>query len=105
MRHRLRQRRNSWIALIAVTGLLVSYPLWKPLAKRNRDFVIATNIGLDLFRLWGLKSEQIGQNQIISPLESELANEQKYVHEIYQRYLRYAGLRSEDVGRKRVIEL
>ena len=93
----------TFAAVLAL--LLFSYPLWKPFAKRQKWFVIATNIGMDSLRRAGWQSGQIGQPAVLSPPESGLAREVTRSWEIYANYLRYAGWDNRKVAGKRMLEL
>jgi hypothetical protein len=94
------------LTLIAALALILfSYPLWKPLAKRQKWFVVATNIGMDSLWRVGWKSGQIGQPAVLSPPESGLAREVTRTQEIYANYLRYVGWDNQQVAGKRMLEL
>lgn len=94
------------LALAAVPALILfSYPLWKPFAKRQEWFVIATNIGMDSLRRAGWQSRQIGQPAVMNPPESGLAREVTRTREIYANYLRYAGWDNRQVAGRRILEL
>ena len=98
-------RKTLLIALAFIVVILASYPLWKPVAKRNKWFVVATNVGLDSLRRYGFSSEQIGQNAVISLPESQIPADVKRIQDIYEQYLRYSGWSHADVAGKRVLEL
>jgi SAM-dependent methyltransferase len=98
--------RKTLLALATALALGVfSYPLWKPFAKRQKWFVIATNIGMDSLRRVGWQSGQIGQPAVMNPPESGLAREVSRTREIYANYLRYAGWGNRQVAGKRMLEL
>jgi SAM-dependent methyltransferase len=88
---------------IAVAGLL--YPAWKPVAKRNAWFVIATNMGADSLRRMGWASGQIGQKAALQPPETHLDQDVARTQDIYRKYLTYAGWEESQVAGKRVLEL
>src|SRR4030095_3598231 len=98
-------RKKLLIGLIFVAVIGASYPIWKPFAKRNKWFVIATNIGLDSLRRYGFSSEQIGQNAARSLPESQIPADVKKIQGIYGQYLRYSGWSPAAVAGKRVLEL
>ena len=98
--------RKKLLALAAALALVVfSYPLWKPFAKRQKWFLIATNMGMDSLRRAGWQSGQIGQPAVLNPPESGLAREVDRTREIYANYLRYAGWDKRQVAGKRILEL
>jgi SAM-dependent methyltransferase len=92
-------------ALAALIVLGLAYPVWKPVAKRVKWFVILTNIGQDSLRRFGLRTDQIGQSTSLSRTESELSTELAKIQDIYRQYLRYAEWKPEMAGGKRVLEL
>jgi SAM-dependent methyltransferase len=98
-------RNKVLTGLLSITLIGVSYPVWKPFAKRNKWFVIATNIGLDSLRRYGFSSEQIGQNAALSLPESQIPADVKKIQGIYGQYLRYSGWSPAAVAGKRVLEL
>jgi SAM-dependent methyltransferase len=91
--------------LIAIAVVLGSYPLWKPLAKRNKWFIIATNVAQDTMRRFGLSSVQIGQDAVIRYPEETLPAEIQKIRDIYSQYLTYSQWNPSSVAGKRVIEL
>lgn len=93
------------IGLIFVAVIVASYPGWKPFAKRNRWFVIASNVALDSIRRFGLRSEQIGQDAVVSLPESRIPSDLKGIQDTYAQYLRYSRWSPATVAGKRVLEL
>ena len=102
--HKGPMKRRTLIVLLALAAIL-AYPMWKPFAKRNRWFVVATNLGLDSLRRYGLSSRQIGQSATPSLSDAKIQLEIRNANNIYQRYLRFAGWTSATVAGKRMIEL
>lgn len=98
-------RKKLLIGLAFIAVIVASYPVWKPFAKRNKWFVIASNVGLDSLRRFGFVSEQIGQNGVISLPESQIPAELKKIQDIYGQYLHYSGWSPTAVAGKRVLEL
>ncbi|MCX6631293.1 MAG: methyltransferase domain-containing protein [Candidatus Solibacter sp.] len=98
-------RKKVLIGLAFMAAIAVSYPIWKPFAKRSKWFVIASNVGLDSLRRFGLSSEQIGQDAVISLPESQIPEEVKKIRDIYAQYLRYSGWSPTAVAGKRILEL
>jgi len=103
--NRIAMRKKLLIALTFIAVTAASYPLWKPLAKRNKWFVIATNVGLDSLRRYGLNSGQIGQKAVVSFPESQIPGDVKKIQDIYGQYLHYSGWSPTAVAGKRVLEL
>lgn len=99
----MRQKLLIGLTLIAV--IAASYPIWKPFAKRNKWFLIASNVGLDSIRRYGFSSEQIGQNAVISLPDSQISSEVKKIQDIYGQYIRYSGWSPSTVVGRRVLEL
>jgi SAM-dependent methyltransferase len=93
-----------FILLVALVSL-AAYPIWKPLAKRNKWFLIAGNMAQDSLRRYGLTSRQIGQHAQITWQESNTSSELKRMHSVYRQYLIYAGWSPETVRGKRILEL
>jgi len=95
--------------LVAITfsfaAVLLSYPAWKPIAKRNFWFVIATDIGADSLRRIGWTSAQIGQASVLNPPESGLALDIAKTQAIYRTYVSYAGWTDSQIAGKRILEL
>jgi hypothetical protein len=97
--------RLAAFLLIPVLVAAASYPVWKPVVRGNRWFVIVSNIGLDSLRRLGLKSDQIGQDVLAAPPESEIAPQIARMRKVYGQYLRYSGVRQADIPGKRILEL
>jgi len=98
-------RKKLLTLLIVIAVIVACYPIWKPLAKRSKWFVIASNVGLDSIRRFGLSSEQIGQAGVISLPESQIPGELKNNQRIYEQYLSYSKWSHATVAGKRVLEL
>jgi SAM-dependent methyltransferase len=98
--------RNKPLGVAAcLVAILFSYPVWKPFAKQNAWFVIATNIAADSLRRAGMVSGQIGQPSVINPPETRLADDLSRTQEIYRNYLGYAGWDESQIAGKRMLEL
>ena len=80
--------------------LLVS-PLWKPIAKKSKWFIVATNIYQDALRRMHLKSDQIGGEPVVN---SDLVDLQQ-IDRTFERYLKYSGLTRETLKNKSVLEI
>ena len=90
------------LLLLVVTGL--AYPLWKPMVRGQRWFIIASNVGLNSLRKMGVKQDQIGQSDEAPP-DSQIAPTVQRMHRVYDNYLRYSGMPKESVPGKKVLEL
>jgi SAM-dependent methyltransferase len=99
----MRKTIPVFLALLAVVG--VTWPVWKPYAKKNKWFLIATNVGLDSLRRYGFASEQISHPAVLTFPESQIPTDLKRIRATYERYLSYSGLSHGSVAGKRVIEL
>lgn len=93
------------VASLCVVLPLASYPVWKPLAKQSKWFLIATNVGQDTLRRWGIRSTQIGQSATLHFPADEIPTEIQRIDRIYSQYLQYAGWARETVAGKRILEL
>ena len=98
-------KKRLLVVVAIVVIAIVSYPLWKNAARRNKWFLIATNVAQDSLRRWGLNSGQIGQDAALKWPESEIPGHIRKVRAIYDQYLHYAGWTPGSVRGKRVIEL
>ena len=97
--------RRPRVAVACVAAILLSYPAWKPFAKRNGWFVIATNVGADFLRRSGWISGQIGQAAALNPPQAGLSQDVARTQAIYRAYLHYAGWKDSQVAGKRILEL
>jgi hypothetical protein len=97
--------KAMWVASLLIVVPIASYPAWKPVAKQNKWFVIATNIGQDRLRSWGVIRTQIGQSATLHFPADEISAQLARIEGIYTQYLNYAGWNSETVAGKRVLEL
>lgn len=91
--------------LLVVVGVLVlvlfAFPLWKPIAKKSKWFIVATNIYQDALRRMHLKSDQIGGEPVAG---SDLAD-LRLIDRTFERYLKYSGLTRETLKDKTVLEI
>jgi hypothetical protein len=88
-----------------VIAVVFSYPAWKPLAKHNSWFVIASNIGADSLRRIGWTKGQIGQGSVLNPPETGLERDLAKTLSIYDSYVNYAGWEEAQIAGKRILEL
>jgi hypothetical protein len=93
------------LASLAVLILaLASYPLWRASAKRNKWFLISTNIYQDLLRRTSLRSDQIGgppAERAVSEVPAYLSR----VDDTFDMYLRHLELSQAAIDGKRVLEI
>ena len=91
--------------LLVVAGVLVlvllAFPLWKPIAKKSKWFIVATNIYQDALRRIHLKSDQIGGEPVVN---SDLAD-LRQIDRTFERYLKYSSLTRETLKDKTVLEI
>jgi SAM-dependent methyltransferase len=97
--------RRAALILVPMIAVAASYPAWKPLVRKERWFVIASNVGQDSLRRLGLKSDQIGQDVLSAPPDSEISPQVTRMHSVYEKYLRYSGLSHADITGRRILEL
>lgn len=98
-------KKKALGTVLALIVLVLSYPVWKPAAKRIKWFVILTNIGQDSLRRFGLRPDQIGQSTSLSRAESDLPSELAKIQKIYRQYLHYADWQMGMLTGKRILEL
>src|SRR5437016_6197919 len=103
-------RTNRWfrawlLLLVFMVGVAATYRVWAPLARGNRWWVIASNVGNDSLRRWGIRSDQIGQTELAAPPDTEITPQVARMRSVYRQYLRYSGVSRADVAGKRVLEL
>jgi SAM-dependent methyltransferase len=97
--------RRGVLVFVPMVAFAAAYPAWKPLVKGQRWYIIASNLGLDSLRRMGLKSDQISQDVLAAPPDSEIAPQVARMHSVYDKYLRYSGTTRADVTGRRVLEL
>jgi len=93
------------LLLVLMVTVAATYRVWAPLVRGNRWWVIASNVGNDSLRRWGIRSDQIGQTELAAPPDSEITPQVARMRLVYQQYLRYSGVSRADVAGKRVLEL
>jgi SAM-dependent methyltransferase len=91
--------------LFLAAGLLLlvvlTVPLWKPIAKKSKWFIVATNIYQDALRRLNLRSDQIGGEPVA---DAHLAGLNQ-INRTFERYLKYSGLTRETLANKTVLEI
>ena len=101
---------KTWIRIgalvfVVIALVAVAFPAWKPLVRKSRWYVIASNVGQDSLRRLGWKSDQIDQGATAAPPDSQIAPQIARMHSVYEKYLRYSGTARADVAGRRVLEL
>ena len=94
--------RKLWIALALLVCLLLSYRVWKPYARKYKWFLVATNIGQDSLRRFGLLKTQIGDNQ--GGARRDLTEAER-AEATFRNYQAYAGVNREAITGKDVFEV
>jgi len=89
------------LAAVALALILFASPLWKPIAKKSKWFIVATNIYQDALRRMHLKSDQIGGEPVVN---SDLVD-LRQIDQTFERYLKYSGLTRETLKDKTVLEI
>lgn len=103
----MRSRLKLFAAVVFV-GLLVgvlTVPLWKPVAKRFKWFVVATNIYQDGLRRMGVRHDQISQADFATLPDTAIAGYLDRINRTYRDYEKYAGLKDDDLRGARVLEI
>ena len=86
---------------VVVVLCLLAVPLWKPIAKKSKWFIVATNVYQDALRRIHLKFDQIGGEPVV---DSHLAD-LRQINRTFERYLKYSGLTRETLKDKTVLEI
>jgi len=94
-------------AIVAVLVLvaLSTIGIWKPIAKRSKWFIVATNVYQDLLRQTHLRADQIGQGEGSRRTAADVPRDLDAIDKTFDGYLRYSGLSGATLGSKRVLEL
>jgi SAM-dependent methyltransferase len=79
--------------------------MWKPAAKRIRWVVMASNIGHDMLRRVGIRSDQIGQRDFAALPLSEIPVYLARVNGTVAAYEKYGGLTAAALRGRRVLEI
>src|SRR5262249_53293426 len=94
------------IIAVALTVLLGTSPVWKPVAKRHSKWaVVATNVYQDLLRRTGLKTEQIGNPYTPAPGTAEVDRYLSRIDHMFLNYLDRMGISAADPRGKRMLEV
>ncbi len=102
------KQRVTVAALALVVTLVLAFvtlPAWKPIAKRFKYFVVATNVYQDLLRRTGLRRDQISQPDYAALDQSEVPAYLRRINSTFTDYQRYGGLDADRVRGRRVLEV
>jgi len=88
-------------AVALILAVLLSFPLWKPIAKKSKWFIVATNIYQDGLRRLNLRADQIGGE----PSGSFDPRQLKLIGDTFDHYMKYSGLTRETLKGQRVLEI
>lgn len=93
------------LALVVILAAALTFPLWKPAAKRIRWVVIASNVSHDALRRVGIRSDQIGQPNFAALPLSEVPPYIARVSATVAGYEKYGGLSPAALRGRRVLEI
>jgi SAM-dependent methyltransferase len=93
--------KKLFLLVAVLVGVFLTVPLWKPIAKKSKWFIIATNMYQDVLRRTHLKADQIGGEPQagFDPKQLDL------IDNTFNRYLKYSGLTRETLKDKTVLEI
>ncbi len=95
----------AFVAVVTVVLALVTLPAWKPVAKRFKYFIVATNVYQDLLRRSGLRRDQISQPDYAAVDQSEVPAYLTRINSTFTDYQRYGGLDTDLIRGRRVLEV
>jgi SAM-dependent methyltransferase len=108
-RNRRSHLRRLVVAGLAFAAIVVvgasTVRIWKPIAKRSKWFVVATNVYQDLLRRTHLRADQIGQGEGPRRTAADVPRAIDAIDNTFDGYLRYSGLSADALHGKRVLEL
>src|SRR4051812_43825329 len=81
--------------------MVMTVPVWKPVAKKSKWFIVGTNIYQDALRRLKVRSDQIGGEP---EADAQLAD-LKHINRTFDRYMTYSGLTREALANKTVLEI
>ncbi len=102
---RTRVTRVVLVLVVALVLAFVTLPAWKPIAKRFKYFVVATNIYQDLLRRSGLRRDQISQPDYGALAETQVPAYLRRINSTFSDYEHYGGLDPERIRGRRVLEV
>lgn len=101
--------RKLKIAVLAGVAILVvlavTMPVWKPVAKRFKWFVVATNVYQDTLRRTGMRVDQISQPDYGAIPDSEVQRYLDRINSTFADYERYGQLDASRLRGRRVLEI
>ena len=95
--------KKLWVVLIVLALGAAFLPLWKPVAKKFKWFIVATNIYQDALRRSGLSSVQIGFKQERDPAQA--AQDLRHINRTFDSYMEHAALTPAALEGKEVLEI
>jgi SAM-dependent methyltransferase len=93
----------TFVVIVIIAGSTVG--IWKPIAKRSKWFIVATNVYQDLLRQTHLRADQIGQGEGPRRTAADVPRAIAAIEKTFDGYLRYSGLSADSLYGKRVLEL
>lgn len=98
--------KKTFLAVVVLlTVAVVAMPAWKPVAKRFKWFVVATNVYQDTLRRTGIRHDQISQPDYAALPESAVPAYLQRINTTFADYQRYGGLTPERLQGRRVLEI
>jgi SAM-dependent methyltransferase len=101
----VRAKRIVAAVVLLLVAAAATLPVWKPYAKRLKWFVVATNVGQDVARRTGLRTDQISQPDYAAIPDSELPAYVDRINSTFETYLRYGRLDAERLRGAHVLEV
>ena len=98
-------KKTFLAVLVLLTVAVVALPAWKPVAKRFKWFVVATNVYQDTLRRTGIRHDQISQPDYAALPESAVPAYLQRINTTFADYQRYGGLTPERLQGRRVLEI
>jgi SAM-dependent methyltransferase len=101
-------RRLKYIAgilVLLIVAALVAAPVWKPVAKRFKWVVVATNVYQDALRRTGLRRDQISQPDFASLPDAAVPSYLTRINGTFSHYEKYARLSGDTLRGARVLEV
>jgi SAM-dependent methyltransferase len=95
------EMKKLLLLVALLVGVFLTIPLWKPIAKKSKWFIIATNMYQDVLRRTHLKADQIGGE----PQAGFDPTQLQLIDNTFNRYLKYSGLTRETLKDKTVLEI
>jgi hypothetical protein len=102
---RVRLRRLLLLAVGLLVIAAVTIPIWKPVAKRFKWFVVATNIYQDTLRRTGLRTDQISQPDFSTLPDNEIPEYLSRINNTFADYEHYGELNANAMRGAHVLEV